>query len=323
MSTVTQVGVATKGAERSAARSTGKRGNKIRKYLPRYLSIAPYYILFLAFGVIPTVFSFYLALQKWDGIGRMQFTGFSNFAYVFTDSTFGLALFNTFAIWFMSNVPMLFIALILAFLINHRKRSKFLYQLAYYIPNVTSVVAITMVFGSFFGEQYGLLNQVLNALHLPAINWLSDAWPMRWAISLIYMWRWTGYNALIFMAGLQSIPIEYYEAARIDGANTIHTFFHVTIPLLRPIILFTVISSTIGGLTLFTEPQVLFGLNGGNSAVGIGGVGNAGLTVLLYQYWQTFSEYHYGYGAAIGWVVFVITVAFTAVNWRIIQRGER
>jgi len=314
VSTVTQVGVAAKGIRQG----TVSRGSKIRKYLPRYLSIAPYFILFLAFGIIPTFFSFYLALQKWDGIGKMQFVGFSNFAYVFTDTTFGIAVFNTFAIWFMSNVPMLFIALVLAFLINNRGRSKFLYQVAYYIPSVTSIVAITLVFGSLFGEQYGLINQSFALLHIPASQWLTDAWPMRWAISFMYMWRWTGYNALIYMAGLQSIPSEYYEAARLDGADTLNTFFRITIPLMRPIILFNVISSTIGGLTLFTEPQVLFGY-----VNGVGGVGNAGLTMSLYQYWQTFRSDHYGYGAAVSWVIFLITLVFTIVNWRVIQRGER
>lgn len=321
MSTVTQVGVAAEG--KSTARSAVGKGHKIRKYLPRYLSIAPYYILFLAFGVIPTIFSFYLALQRWDGIGRMQFVGLSNFVTLLSDSQFGIAIFNTFVIWFMSNVPMLFIALVLAFLINRRSRSKFLYQVTYYIPSVTSIVAITLVFGSFFGEQYGLINQSLALLHLPTIHWLTDAWSMRWAIALIYIWRWTGYNALIYMAGLQGIPAEYYEAARIDGASTFSTFFRITIPLLRPVILYTVITSTIGGLTLFAEPMILFGQNGGFSSVGVGGVGNAGLTILLYQYAQTFNSYHYGYGAAIGWVAFLITVAFTVVNWRVIQRGNR
>jgi cellobiose transport system permease protein len=314
VSTVTQAGITAKSVERSAV----SRGNKVRKYLPRYLSIAPYFILFLAFGIIPTIFSLYLALQKWDGIGRMQFVGLSNFGYILTDSMFGIAVFNTFAIWFMSNVPMLFIALVLAFLINNRGRSKFLYQISYYLPSVTSIVAITLVFGSLFGEQYGLINQSLALLHISPAKWFSDAWAMRWAISFMYMWRWTGYNALIYMAGLQSIPAEYYEAARLDGANTTNTFFRITIPLMRPIILFNVISSTIGGLTLFTEPQVLFGY-----ANGVGGVGNAGLTMSLYQYSQTFMSDHYGYGAAVSWAIFLITLVFTIVNWRVIQRGER
>jgi cellobiose transport system permease protein len=317
MSTIAQTDVAAKGIAKEAV----KKRSKIRQYLPAYLSIAPYYILFLVFGIVPTIFSFYLALQKWDGVGKMQFVGFSNFAYAFTDATFGLSILNTFEIWFMSTVPMLIIALILAFLINYRGKSKFFYQVAYYIPNVTSIVAISLIFGSLFGEQFGLINQALAIVHIPPIHWLSEAWPMRWAVALLIIWRWVGYNALVYMAGLQSIPSELYEAARIDGANTINIFLRITIPLLRPMILFTVISSTLGGLTTFTEPQILFS----KSVDGLpysGGVGNAGLTMTLYQYWQTFASFHYGYGAAISWIIFMIVLVFTIINWKIIQRGN-
>jgi cellobiose transport system permease protein len=317
MSAITQTDVAAKGIAKEAVR----RRSKIRQYLPAYLSIAPYYILFLVFGIVPTIFSFYLALQKWDGVGKMQFVGFSNFAYALSDPIFGLSILNTFEIWFMSTVPMLIIALVMAFLINYRGKSKFFYQVAYYIPNVTSIVAISLIFGSLFGEQFGLINQALGIVHIPPIHWLSDAWPMRWAVALLVIWRWVGYNALVYMAGLQSIPSELYEAARIDGANTINTFLRITIPLLRPMILFTVISSTLGGLTMFTEPQILFSkANSGQPYSG--GVGNSGLTMTLYQYWQTFASFHYGYGAAISWIIFLIVLVFTIINWKIIQRGN-
>jgi cellobiose transport system permease protein len=311
MSSITHVGgVAEKGKiERGEAINRGE----LKKYLPRYLSIAPYYIIFLAFGIIPIIYSLYLAFQRWDGIAPMQFVGFNNFTYALTDPVFGQAIVQTFEIWFMSTIPMLFLALLLAFLINQRRRSKFLYQVGYYIPYITSIVAITLVFGSLFGEQYGLIDQTLLAMHLPAIQWLTDAWAMRWAVALMVIWRWTGYNALIYTAGLQSIPGEFYEAARVDGANTWNTFIRVTIPMLRPIILFTVITSTIGGLSLFVEPQVLFGGNNG-------GVGNSGLTMSLYQYWQTFYLDHYGYGAAVSWIIFLIILVFSIMNWQVIQR---
>jgi len=291
-----------------------KPKSKFRKYLPMYLSIAPYFIIFLAFSIIPTVFSLYLAFQKWDGIGQMSFIGFNNFSYAFSDPKFGTAILNTFEIWFMSTIPMLFLALIMAFLLNQRTRSKFAYQIAYFIPNITSIVAITLIFNSLFGEQFGLINTVLTGMHLPAVQWLSDFWAMKWAIALLVIWRWVGYNALVYMAGLQSIPSDFYEAARMDGANTFNIFFRITIPLLRPVILFTVISSTLGGLTLFTEPKILYGDNGG--------VGNQGLTMSLYQYWQSFSTYHYGYGAAVSWIMFFILLAFTFINWKIVQHGD-
>src|SRR5581483_10188928 len=140
----------------------------------------------------------------------MTFVGFSNFAYVLTDPIFGQAVRNTFEIWFMSTIPMLFIALVLAFLINQRRRSKIAYEITYYIPVVTSIVAITLIFGSLFDEHFGLLNLALGALHLSPIMWTTEAWPMRWAIALMVIWRWTGSNMIIYIAGLQSIPTEFY-----------------------------------------------------------------------------------------------------------------
>ncbi|GHO61974.1 cytochrome c biogenesis protein [Ktedonobacter sp. SOSP1-52] len=302
-------------AEKVEKQQTVARKSNLRKYLPMYLSIAPFFIIYLCFGIAPVIFSLYLAFQRWDGIGQMNFIGLNNFVFALTDPIFGQAILNTFEIWIISTIPMLALALLLAFLLNMRKRSKFAYQVAYLLPNITSTVAIALIFGSFFGDQYGLINQMLGSMHLNTIGWLTDAWPMRWAVALITIWRWTGYNALIYMAGLQSIPSDFYEAARIDGANTWRTFYHITLPLLRPVILFTVISSTLGGMTLFTEPQILFGNNGG--------VGNSGLTMSLYQYWQAFASFHYGFGAAVGWIMFFILVIFTVVNWKIVQSTER
>lgn len=302
-------------AEKVEKQQTVARKSNLRKYLPMYLSIAPFFIIYLCFGITPVIFSLYLAFQRWDGIGQMNFIGLNNFVFALTDPIFGQAILNTFEIWIISTIPMLALALLLAFLLNMRKRSKFAYQVAYLLPNITSTVAIALIFGSFFGDQYGLINQMLGTMHLNTIGWLTDAWPMRWAVALITIWRWTGYNALIYMAGLQSIPSDFYEAARIDGANTWRTFYHITLPLLRPVILFTVISSTLGGMTLFTEPQILFGNNGG--------IGNSGLTMSLYQYWQAFASFHYGFGAAVGWIMFFILVIFTFVNWKIVQGTER
>ncbi len=313
MSTLTQTST---GPKSIAQRSSTAHRQNWRNYIPMYLSIAPFYIVFLAFGIIPVFFSLYLAFQRWDGVARMQFIGFNNFQFVLTDPIFGQAVLTTFEIWFMSTVPMLVVALVLAFLINQCHRSKIIYQITYYIPVITSIVAITLIFSTLFNEQYGILNLILTALHIHPVLWLTEPWGMKWAIALMIIWRWTGANALIYMAGLQSISNDYYEAARIDGAGIWQVFRYITIPLLRPIILFTVITSTIGGLNVFTEPQVLFGNNNG-------GVGNAGLTMSLYQYWQSFPSHHYGFGAAVSWVMFFIILAFSIVNWRIVQHNDR
>lgn len=317
MSSVSQVAVS--GQERKAEKALPRKSN-IRKYLPLYLSVAPFFIIFLAFNLVPTLFSLYLAFQKWDGIEPMQFVGFNNFAYILTDPIFGQAVLNTLEIWVMSTIPMLLFALAIAFLLNMRSRSKLLFQVCYFLPYVTSIVAIALIFGSLFAPQYGLINDVLGVFHIPAVQWTTDAWPMRWAIAVLVIWRWTGYNSLIYMAGLQSISTDFYEAARIDGATTWNIFRSITIPLLRPVILFTVIISSIGGMQLFAEPQILF-TNGGLAADD-GGVGHAGLTMQLYQYWQGFYQDRFGFGAAVSWVMFFIILIFTFINWRIVQRGQ-
>jgi cellobiose transport system permease protein len=131
---------------------------------------------------------------------------------------------------------------------------------------------------------------------------------------VMVIWRWTGYNAIIYLAGLQAISTELYESARVDGANGWNIFSRITVPLLRPVILFTVITSTIGGLSLFTEPQVLLGDSGGP--------GEAGMTIVLYQYNQAFTQFDFGYGAAIAWALFIIAVIFAIINWRLVSERE-
>lgn len=291
-------------------------GRKRSEYLALYLAISPFYILFAIFGLFPILFSFYLSFQNWNGIGEMQFVGFAQYQFMVSDPNFWKSIVNTFQIWFLSTVPMLFLALVIAFMLNQQIRGRGAYRIAYFIPNVTSIVAIAIIFGSIFSNQFGLLNAALQALGLETVEWLNTPWGIKLAIAAMVIWRWTGYNAIIYLAGLQAIPTELYEAARVDGASWTQVFFRITIPLLRPIILFTVITSTIGGMQLFTEPQVLLG-NGG-------GPGNEGQTMVLYLYQQAFINNNFGYGAAIGWGLFVIMILFSIINWRLVQgAGER
>jgi cellobiose transport system permease protein len=282
------------------------------RYLGIYLAISPFFILFLIFGLFPIGFALFLAFQSWDGIGPMRYVGLDQFHYLVTDPTFRKSLWVTLQIWVISTIPMLALALVLAFLLNQEIRGRSLYRVAFFIPNVTSLVAIAIIFASIFGNQFGLLNAFLRGVGLDRVEWLNDAWGIKIAIATMVVWRWTGYNAIIYLAGLQAIPGDLYEAAKLDGATQWNIFRDITIPLLRPVILFTVITSTIGGLQLFTEPQVLVG----NS----GGPGNEGLTMVLYLYQQAFVQDQFGYGAAIGWGLFVIIVAFSIMNWALIGR---
>ncbi|MET9019421.1 sugar ABC transporter permease [Actinopolymorpha sp. NPDC004070] len=301
-------------------RTTGSHAGRSKsELLSLYLAISPFYILFAIFGLFPIGFSLYLSFQNWNGIGAMKFVGLAQYQFMLSDPIFWKSIVNTFQIWFISTIPMLFFALVIAFMLNQQIRGRSAYRIAYFIPNVTSIVAIAIIFGSIFSNNFGLLNAALEGLHLDTVEWLNTPWGIKVAIAAMVIWRWTGYNAIIYLAGLQAIPTELYEAAKVDGASLWQVFFRITVPLLRPIILFTVITSTIGGMQLFTEPQVLVG-NGG-------GPGSEGTTMVLYLYQQAFINNQFGYGAAIGWGLFVIMILFSLINWRLVQgagnRGSR
>jgi cellobiose transport system permease protein len=297
-----------------AARSRHKR--KFSHYLPLYLSISPFYILFAIFGLFPILFSLYLSFQKWDGIGAMKYVGLNQFTFLLTDPYFWQALVNTIEIWLLSMIPTQIVALLIAFLLSFSLRLKLFYQVAYLVPHVTSTVAITLIFSSIFGNQFGLLNGLLTLLNLHRVQWLNNPLGIKVVIAVIIMWRAIGYNAIIYLAGLQSIPTALYEAARIDGANVWQTFLRITIPLLRPVMLFVLMISTISGLQVFTEPQVLFGSQTSTE----GGPGGAGMTIVLYLYHQAFENYQFGYASAISWALFLIIVLFSVLNWKLVQR---
>ncbi|WP_373557957.1 carbohydrate ABC transporter permease [Paenibacillus sp. XY044] len=289
-------------------------GSEIWKHRKEYLAISPFYILFAVFGLFPILFSMYLSFQKWDGIGVMTFNGLNNYQFMVTDPEFWKAVGNTLLIWIYSTIPMLFFALIIAFLLNASfVRFRTFFRIGYFLPNVTSLVAVAIVFSTVFSNNYGLLNYFLSLFGISPVEWLNKTWGIQLAVSIMVIWRWVGYNAIIYLAGLQSIPTVLYEAAKIDGATGIQSFFRITIPNLRPIILFTVITSTIGGMQIFTESQVLVGNDGG--------VSGGGLTIVLYLYREAFVNNYFGYGSAVGWGMFILIALFSIINWRVVQGG--
>jgi cellobiose transport system permease protein len=296
--------------------STGPwRGRRVWSYWRFYLALSPFYILFAVFGLYPMLSTIVLAFQRWDGLSARRFTGLDNFSFLIDDPTFWLALKNTVVLFFMSTIPTLTIALVLAVMLQSAVRFTSVYRIAYFIPNVTSLVAMAIFFSSVFSTNFGLVNAGLRALGIPGQDWLGQPWGIKIAISTMIVWQWVGYNTLIYLAGLQAIPKEQYEAAKVDGAGPVRTLFSITLPQLRPIVLFTVIISTIGGLQTFTEPQVMVG----NS----GGTGQSGMTVVLYFYRAAFLDNDYGYAAAIALSIFLLVLLFTAINWRIFRvRGD-
>jgi cellobiose transport system permease protein len=264
------------------------------------------------FGLYPVLYSLFLALQRWDGVGPMKFVGLGNFEFLVTDPTFWDSIGNTLIIWVMSTIPMTALALLIAVGLHSSIRFKGVFRVAYFLPNVTSIVAMSLVFGSIFSSEFGILNWFFGLFGIDPVPWLTDPWAIRVAISIMIVWRWVGYNAIIFLAGLQALPSDIYEAARVDGAGPVRTFFRITLPLLRPVLLFSVVMSAISGLQIFTESQILLGNRGGPD--------EAGMTMVLYFYDNAFVNNDFGYGAAIAWGIFVVVVLFAILNWRLIQR---
>lgn len=290
-----------------------------RKYWHLYAAISPFYLIFLGFGLFPVGFSLYLSFHRWDGLGSMEWAGLSQYQYLLSDSDFWNSIGNTIIIWALATFPMIFLAMVTAVMLNSAVRFKNLYRFAYFLPNVTSVVAIAIVFGSIFSTNAGMVNAVLHAVGIDQVAWLNTPWGIKVTIAALMTWQWTGYNAIIFLAGLQTIPSDLYEAARMDGAGPIQTFFRITLPLLRPTLLFVLVVSTVTGLQSFSEPQVLLQTSSNDSTFA-GGPGHSGQTMVLYFFQQTFDNNDFGYGAAVAWGIFLVVVLFSIINWRLVQR---
>lgn len=285
-----------------------RKGNYSKEASERrsgYLFVSPFFILFGIFGLFPLIFTFYLSFHKWDILGSTEFIGFDNYIRLFTnDPLFWKSVGNTFSMWFFSTIPQLILALLLAFFLNQAFiKGRSIFRLSIFMPNVTSVVAVALVFSAMFGTQYGMANYILSFFGIDPINWKGSYFGTHIAISIMVMWRWVGYNSIIYLAGLQSISKSLYEAATIDGASKFQQIIYITIPMLRPIIIFTVIQSTIGGMQLFAEPM-LFGEGGRYQ----------GLTMTLYLYQEAFSRFSFGYASAIAWALFLIIIIFSLIN---------
>jgi cellobiose transport system permease protein len=295
------------------------RWHRLDMKVSPYLYIAPFFVVFGVFGLFPLIYTGWVSLTGWrvDKPGSEDtFVGLANYTHLLHDQFFWNALRNTVMIGLISTVPQLLMALGLAHLLNYRLRGRTFFRMGVLVPNVTSVAAVTIIFVQLFGRDYGLINYVLGLLGVDRIDWQAGTWSSWIAISLIVTWRWTGYNALIYLAGMQAIPFELYESAAIDGASRWRQFRSITVPMLRPTILFTVIVSTIGALQLFGEP-LLFNVS---QTPASGGSQHQFQTMAVYTYEQFWSNFKYGYGAAISWAMFVVIVVIVAVNLTLARR---
>ena len=228
--------------------------------------------------------------------GVLTFAGIENYKRLFSDQYFFISLKNS-LIYLIIQVPIMTILSILLAIILHRgiTKLKSMYRTAFFVPFIVESVAYSLIFVLLFQER-GVVNFLFSIFNIGPIMWLTQTWPARIVIMLIITWRWTGYNMVIILAGLQTIPEDYYEASRIDGANAFQQFFYITIPMLKPVILFSTILSTIGTLNLFTEAYLLTN----------GGPNNSTITLGLYIYRQAFQSLNLTYAATISVAILVI-----------------
>jgi len=281
-----------------------------------YVFISPFYILFFVFGLFPVLFSVFLSFHTWKGLGPMEFVGLKNFAHLFGPGgkVFWESIRNGVLLFFMYVPLMTFLAIVLAVVLNSKLVRFFQgFRTMIYAPRVTSMVAAGFTFRLMLEAQGGLFNLILAAVGLPEAPWLEHVWWARVSLCLLVVWGWLGQNMVYMLAGLQTIPQELTEAALIDGASPVQAFFRITIPLLRPVIIFAVILSTMGSFGLFAEVMTLTW--GGRPM-------RATLTTLVHIYGVAFGNYRFGRASAQAYVYFAIVFVLSLLQVRYFGREE-
>ena len=292
-----------------------------------FIFMLPYFAFYFMFFIYPTIYSFVISLTDWDsvaGAANRHFVGLANYVRLITkDKLFYKALGNTF-LFMIIYIPLLIIGgLVLAVLLYKLKKSSRFFQTVNVLPYITTPVAIGVIFSFLFDWSTGIINKVLLDVGIieEGINWLGSPLTARIVVILLIVWKNLGYYLLIYLAALSTIPEDVSEAAMVDGANKWQVFRHITIPYLRPMTIFLVLTSIISGFQLFDEPYLLFSTQQGNS---MGGPGRSCMTAMMYFFDQTFkSSTRLGYGAAVSYGIFVVVLVVRLIVSKIINKKER
>jgi len=283
--------------------------------LSPYLYISPFFIIFAITGLFPLIYTAFVSVYDWKLLGGQgDFIGLQNYTDVLGQATFWKSLRNTFSIFALSSVPQVLVAIVLAALLDQNLRAKTFWRMGVLLPYVVAPVAVGLIFGRMFADQSGLINSWLGAFGVDPIRWHVDPLASHVAIASMVNFRWTGYNTLIFLAAMQAVPRELYEAAIIDGAGRVRQFFSVTVPQIRATVIFVILTSTIGGLQIFDEPRVF-------DAAGRGGASQQWMTTTLYLYdvgWGT--QRNLGRAAAVAWLLFIVVVLIGLLNFAVTNR---
>ncbi|MFB3897211.1 MAG: carbohydrate ABC transporter permease [bacterium] len=283
-----------------------------REAIACYLFISPCVLGLLIFTVGPMLASFFMAFTDWDILTRPAWVGIANYKEIFTDDPFfWKALWNT--LYFTAfTVPLGLIgSFLLALLLNAKVKGLSWFRTAFYLPSIVPAVAGTMLWLWILHPDFGLLNAVLHGLHLPTPPWMADPAWSKPALIIMSLWGLGG-GMIIYLAGLQGIPEQLYEAAAIDGANGWHRFWHITIPQMSPVIFFNLIMGMIGALQTFTQAFIM--------SNGLGGPADSTLFYVFYIYNKAFREFQMGYACALAWILFVIILIITLIQFKYVGK---
>ncbi|MFI2667910.1 carbohydrate ABC transporter permease [Micromonospora carbonacea] len=287
------------------------------KFSP-YLYVLPFFVIFAVFSAYPIIYTVWIALTDRSPLNAtISFVGLDNFVELLTDDPqFWNAVVNTFGIFLLSTVPQLMLALVLANALNRKLRAQTFFRMAIAMPIITSTAVVALIFSMIYAKEFGLANWLLDLVGMEPIDWRANRFASWFAISTMVDWRWVGYNALIYLAAMQSISKDMYEAAALDGASRRRQFWSITIPQLRPTIIFTLIVSTIGGLQLFTEPLMF---TSGAGALSGGSEGQF-QTITMYLLDVMNTRFRWGYAGAVALVLFLLIALVSLVNYLLARR---
>jgi cellobiose transport system permease protein len=296
-------------------RTVRERLRAVDAQVAPYAYISPFFVLFALVGLFPLVYTFWVSVHDWNLIGgKGAFVGLDNYAQALGQENFWTGARNTVSIFLLSGVTQTVAAIALAAVLNQNIRARTFWRMGVLLPFVIAPVAVGVIFSKMFADQSGLINSLLTSVGLPAVGWHSDVFASHVAIATMVNFRWTGYVTLIFLAAMQAIPTELYEAAVLDGASRMRQFFSVTVPMLRPTIIFVVITATIGGLQIFDEPRVF-------DQQGLGGADRQWMTMTMYLYelgWGP--QKSFGRAAAVSWLLFLFIIVIGVLNYLATRR---
>lgn len=289
-----------------------------------YLFVLPFVIVFLVFSVYPVLRTLFLSFNTYRGFGEPEWAGLANYKRVLTDKFFWRALGNTVKIWGVNIIVQLGLAFLLTIVfsdIKYKIKGLPVFRAIYYLPNLIACTSVAFLFKTLLDWKYGSFNQMLIQLGLikNPINWLGQTSTAPMVVALIGAWMWFGNSFIVLMAGVQGIPKDYFEAAAIDGAGRWKVFFKITLPLLKPILLYVFITSLIGGLQLFDLPFLINGVAGASTA---GDPGGTLQTAVMYLYKFGFETGQVGYASAIAYTLFFIILVVSVIQFKLLDTKE-